>query len=388
MKVILDYRPALKDRTGVGEWVHQLAHHLLRLKSAGEPAAADVDVTLWTSSWRDRPTPSSVAELEGATLIDRRIPVRPLTWAWNRAGWPTVETLTSRTFDVVQSTTPLLLPSRSGLRACTVYDLDFLAHPDRAWAEMRRDYPRLVHSHAARADMVVTISEHSKREIHQRLGVAADRVVVCRPGVPSWIAASAPPRQVRSRGYVLFVGTLEPRKNVRGLLAAYRLMVERDPDAPKLVLAGRVTPAASAWVAESLAPPLAGRVDVLGYVPDDRRAALYRGAQVLVLPSFEEGFGLPVLEAMALGVPVVASTAGALPEVVGTAGHLVDPVDVAALARAMTSVVADPDVAARMRHDGLRRAEQFSWDDSARTLLQSYAEALRRPRRADGRSGA
>jgi len=153
--LLLDYRPALRDRTGVGEWVHQLAISLLALRSAGDPAAAGLDLTLWSSSWRDRPTPVALRELNGARFVDRRVPVRPLTWAWNRVGWPPIEALTSQRFDIVHSTAPLLLPARSGLRVCTVYDLDFLAHPDRTHGEMRRDFPKLVHAHAARADLVV-----------------------------------------------------------------------------------------------------------------------------------------------------------------------------------------------------------------------------------------
>jgi len=374
MKVLLDYRPALRDRTGVGEWVHQLAQHLLALKASGSADAAACDLTLWTSSWRDRPTPSSVAELEGATIVDRRIPVRPLTWAWNRAGWPTVETLTSRRFDLVHATSPLLLPSRSGLRICTIYDLDFLAHPERTWGEMRRDYPSLAQAHASRADGIVTISDYSKRQIEKLLGIAGDRIVVCRPGVPSWAAVSRREALPGRDGYILFVGTLEPRKNVGGLLAAYRELVERDSGTPRLVLAGRVTPAAGDWVAAAKAPPLAGRVDVLGYVADDQRGPLYRGAQVLVLPSFEEGFGLPALEAMALGVPVVASTSGALPEVVGGAGLLVEATDTRALAAAIHAAASDAELAARMRRDGLARAAAFDWPESASALLRAYGE--------------
>ena len=120
MNLLLDYRPALRDRTGVGEWVHQLALNLLNLKAEGDPAAASVALTLWSSSWRDRPSPSAVRELHGATFVDRRVPVRPLAWAWNRVGWPPIEALKSRRFDIVHSTTALLLPARSGLRVCTV----------------------------------------------------------------------------------------------------------------------------------------------------------------------------------------------------------------------------------------------------------------------------
>jgi glycosyltransferase involved in cell wall biosynthesis len=388
MHILLDYRPALRDRTGVGEWVHQLALHLLNLKAAGDPAAADLSLTLWSSSWRDRPMPSALRELNGATWIDRRVPVRPLTWAWNRIGWPPVEALTSRRFDVVHSTTPLLLPARSGLRVCTIYDLDFLSRPDRTRAEMRRDFPALVQAHAARADLIVTISEHSKRQIQDKLSVPPDRIAVCRPGVPSWITAPRSPSPSRSAGHILFVGTLEARKNVAGLLAAYRHLVERWPDAPRLVLAGQPTAEAGAWLADAQAPPIAGRVVVEGYVSNERRAALYASACLLVLPSFEEGFGLPVLEAMALGIPVVASAAGALPEVVGDAGVLVEPADTPGLAQAMQRACGDAAFASRLTEAGLARARQFDWTRSARALIEAYTRcraSARRPSRRGGR---
>jgi glycosyltransferase involved in cell wall biosynthesis len=119
-------------------------------------------------------------------------------------------------------------------------------------------------------------------------------------------------------------------------------------------------------------------VEIAGYVPDNQRTALYAGARLLVLPSFEEGFGLPVLEAMALGVPVVASARGALPEVVGGSGVLVDPSDVAELSRAIESVLTNADNAARMRADGLQRAREFDWLASARILLGAYGRAAAR----------
>jgi glycosyltransferase involved in cell wall biosynthesis len=378
MNLLLDYRPALRDRTGVGEWVHQLALNLLGLKAEGDPAVAGLSLTLWSSSWRDRPQPSVLRELNGATFLDRRVPVRPLTWAWNRVGWPPIEALTSTRFDVVHSTTPLLLPARHGLRVCTVYDLDFLAHPDRTRAEMRRDFPKLVHAHVAKADLVVTISNYSKQQIMRQLAVPAERVAVCRPGVPSWISAPLPPRPDRSAGHILFIGTLEPRKNVPALLAAYRLLADRLPAPPRLVLAGQPTLAADAWVAEARSAPLKGRVVVEGYVSNERRAELYAGASVLVLPSLDEGFGLPVLEAMALGIPVVVSPAGALPEVAGDAGIVVDPADVPGFASALESVVTSPAQAARMRDAGLVRARRFSWPDSARALIGAYSEARQR----------
>lgn len=376
MRLFLDYRPALRVRTGVGEWVHQLARSLLRLRTANDPVAAGVHLTLFTSSWRDRPDSGALAELPGATVVDRRLPVRLLNLAWNRAGWPPAEWLAGRRFDIVHATTPLLVPCRSGRRVVTIYDLDFLHHPERAWGEMRRDFPALVHAHARRADLVVTISAHSAAAIERVLGVSPDRIVICRPGVPDWALNEQTHASPRAGGYLLFVGTLEPRKNVGGLLDAYERLLTLRPDAPPLVVAGRHTAAAEAWLARIARPPLRGHVEVRGFVPGDERCALYRGAAALVLPSLDEGFGLPALEAMALGVPVIGTTRGAVPEVVGDAGLLADPEDPAGLALAMQRVLSEPGLADALRAAGRARSGLFNWAESARTLLDRYRRLL------------
>ena len=201
---------------------------------------------------------------------------------------------------------------------------------------MRRDYGALVQQHVLRADHVIVNSAYTAGEVHQRLGVPRTRITVCRPGGPSWTARKA--AQVTEQpvtaggvalgtGYILFVGTLEPRKNVGGLLESYTRLVQRWPDAPRLVLAGRSVALSKPWLEALTKEPLASKAIHLGYVADSEREALYKGASVLVLPSFNEGFGLPVLEAMTVGVPVIASNRGALPEVLGDAGMLIDPDD-------------------------------------------------------------
>lgn len=385
MRILLDYRPALRQRTGVGEWVHELGCSLLDLRRTGDPLARGLDLAVWTASLRDRPAPDARAALDGASFIDRRIPVRPLVWAWNRLGWPPVERLAGGRYDVIHSTTPLLVPSRSGLRVCTIYDLDFLTHPERTWGEMRRDFPALVRQHAHRADLVVTISEYSSRQIQSRLGIPDDRICVCRPGVPGWAGQVGPGEPARD-GYILFVGTLELRKNVGGLLDAYERLLAAWPSAPPLVIAGGFGDAARPWIERAASGPLAGRVDLRGYVSDPGRAALYRGAAVLVLPSFDEGFGLPALEAMALGIPVIASNRGALPEVVGDAGLLVAPEDAAGWSAAMHRVLTEEGRAHAMRRDGLARAREFQWVDASRSLLAAFAAGLRNAAGTTGRA--
>lgn len=291
--------------------------------------------------------------------------------------------MTGRTFDVVFSPTPLLLPSRAPLRVVTVHDLDFLAHPERTSGEMRRDYPELAARHTRSADLVVTISNFTASEARRTLDIPAERCVVVRPGVPEWVTAARSRldgRPIASGGHILFVGTLEARKNVAGLLDAYARLVTRMPDAPRLLLAGGPTPESAAWLARAAEGPAAGRIDARGYVLPADRPALYTGAAMLVLPSYMEGFGLPVLEAMALGVPVVVSTCGALPEVAGTAGLQVQPDDTIGLAEAMYRVLHEPGLAAAMREHGAEQARQFRWEESAATLVEAFADGLRRKR--------
>ena len=259
----------------------------------------------------------------------------------------------------------------------TIHDLFFLTDPTSVTAEIRRDYPALVGSHARRAHVVITSTEHGKRLVSDRLGVERNRIHVCSPGAPTWRTLGRRPHVPRG-GYLLFVGTLEPRKNVGALLDAYSILLGTHPEVPPLVIAGRSTPEAAPWLTRIAAPPLAGRVRLLGYVSDTERESLFAGARALILPSLDEGFGLPVLEAMSAGVPVVASNRGALPEVVGTSGILIDPTRPAELAAALASLVTDDAVAARWGAAGLERARAFSWTASAAALRLAYTEAIAR----------
>jgi glycosyltransferase involved in cell wall biosynthesis len=375
VRILIDYRPALRERTGVGEYVHQLAREL---------AGGSDELTLFTSSWKDRPAPGSLSELGGAGLVDRRIPVRLLTLAWHRLGWPPVETLCGRSFDVVHSPHPLLLPSSGAAQVVTIHDLDFLVHPERAEREARRDYPRLVRDHAHRADAVIVPSQYTASQVARRLEVPPDRVFVCPEGVPPEWAKAPPGRGRPAARYLLFVGTLNARKNVAGLLSAYGMLVARHADAPPLVLAGSSSSEAAPWLDRLTRPPLAGRVEYRGYVPASERRCLYEGALLLALPSFDEGFGLPVVEAMALGVPVVVSNRGALPEIAQDAGVIVDPDDPAALAAAMDRLVHDAAYAATLAERGVDRARAFTWTRAAGLTRRAYEQAIER-RRARGR---
>lgn len=330
-----------------------------------------LDLTLFSSSWKDRLHPS--ADLAGAAVVDRRVPVTALNFAWHRLNWPAVETLTGRSVDIAHSLHPLLIPSRTAARIVTIHDLNFLTHPERTRAEIRRDYPALARDHAHRADAVVVVSRFTAGEVEARLGVPPERISVCPPGAPPWS-----PREGRPAGggYVLFFGTLEPRKNVGGLLDAYQRLASRRRDLPTLVLAGRATPEAKPWLDRLARTPLKGLVRHIGYVEPGDRRALYEGARLLVQPSFDEGFGIPVLEAMAAGVPVVASNRGALPEVLGNAGILVDPDEPDDLATAIERMLDDDGFADEAAAKGVSRSAFFSWNRTADLVYQTYQRAV------------
>lgn len=365
--LLLDYRPALTRRTGVGEYAHELAAALARTAPEGDR------LRLFTSSWSDRPA-DEPGRWPGVDLVDRRVPVRVLNWLWHRRGWPPVEWLAGEA-DVAVSMHPLLMPARRARQVVTVHDLDFLRHPERTSGEVHRDYAALVKAHTRRAALVVVNSTDTARAVEAELGVPADRIVLCRPGLPGWIGAPAA-RPAPSPGYVLYLGTLEPRKNIGTLLDAWALLTRQRQDLPKLRLVGAAGPEAGSWLARLQVPPLAGAVEYTGYVPDARRREEYSGARLLVLPSWHEGFGLPALEAMALGVPVVASNRGALPEVVGNAGLLVPPDDARGLARAIARVLDEPATASAMSARGLEQAAGFTWDAAAIRLREACRRLL------------
>jgi glycosyltransferase involved in cell wall biosynthesis len=399
VRVVIDYRAALREPSGVGQYTHQLVTALLKRFPPGDPAGL-LELAVFSSSWKDRLVPTP--DLTGATTIDRRLPVRALNLSWHRLGWPPIETLSGLAVDVTHSQSPLILPARNAAQIVSIHDLNFLTHPERTRAEIRRDYVTLTREHAHRADCILVPSEFTAREVVERLGVTREQVAICPPGAPDW----DPRPETPTDGYVLFFGTLEPRKNVGALLDAWEQLIGRSSATaaraasqgpveagrrrklPELVLAGKATDEAASWLGRIERPPLKGAVRHIGYVAPANRRVLYQGARLLVQPSFEEGFGLPVLEAMTFGLPVVASNRGALPEVVGDAGLLVDPERPSDLADAIERVLADEAFAAACATRGVSRARQFSWTRTAERVYEMYRQAVNHRARIGAASGS
>lgn len=366
VRVLVDYRPALRARTGIGEYVHELARAL----TAG--AGAALDLTVFSSSWRDRIAAEALVELPGVRVVDRRLPVAALTWCWHR-GWPPVELLAGA-HDVAHSPTPLLLPARRAAQIVTVFDLHFLDQPDDARGQAQRDFAAYIRHHVQRADHVIAGSRYGASLVTGRLGVAPARVSTTLLGAPPWAADVQAARAGSTGRTILFLGTLESRKNVGLLLDGYERLLARRSDVPPLVLAGALGEGGAPWVDRASRAPLARHVTVTGYVSEARRRALFADARVMVVPSLDEGFGLPAVEAMACGVPVIATPVGALPEVLGDAG-LFAPLDAEAWADALDVSTDDTRLRA-MAARGLAQAAGFSWANTAAGTLDAYRAAV------------
>jgi glycosyltransferase involved in cell wall biosynthesis len=358
-RVVVDGTPLLGQRTGIGRYTAALLDEL-----AGLAAGEGMSVGVAAFSLRGRRT---LRTRLPAGVLPRGIPApaRLLRAAWQRLPVPPVELLVGPA-DVVHATNFVLPPAVRAAGVVTVHDLAFLDRPDEL-APAERALPGLVRDAARRAAVVCTPTIAVARQVVQRLGVRDDRIVVTPLGVdPAWFVAAPPSPEARRRldlpsDYLLFVGTAQPRKGLDVLLKAHAAAA----DAPPLVLAG-----AAGWGPRAEAADQR-RVLRTGYLPEVDLRRVVAGAAALVLPSRDEGFGLPLLEALACGIPVITSDAPALVEVAaGHADHV--PVgDVEALASALSSIVATPadptTAAARRAH-----AAGFTWRTCALSTLDAY----------------
>ena len=272
------------------------------------------------------------------------------------------------------------LPLRSGLpQVVTVHDLTLLTHPGWHEASKVRYFGWAMRRAVAAATRVLCVSATTAADLTERLGVPGDRVDVTPLGTDLRPAADSQVAELRRRlgldgPYLLGLGTVEPRKDLPTLVRAFAALAAELPH--RLVLAGLAGWGAGELEAAVAASGVADRILVTGFVADADKAALLTGADVFAYPSRYEGFGLPVLEAMACGTPVVTTTGGSLPEVAGDAATLIDPGDEDALAAAIAKLATDPaarqDAAAR----GLARAATFTWKRCAELTATAYARAI------------
>jgi glycosyltransferase involved in cell wall biosynthesis len=280
--------------------------------------------------------------------------------------------------DLIHSPHPLIVPGRTARHVVTVHDLFFLKHPEMTDAEIRRDYVPLVRDHVKRAHGVICVSEFTAREAQLLLDVPKEKIAVIPNGVDPAYRASVTEAEVSEvlarrqlpRGAILYIGSQEKRKNLVNLAMAYLGLSRKRRRVPPLLMVGP----GPEWTQGGSV--FGSQITATGYLETREIRALMAASALLVLPSLEEGFGLPVAEAMAAGLPVVCSRGSALEEVAGGAATLVDPLDAGSIAAGIERVLENPSQAESQRQRGLEWSQKFDWDAAAQKTLEFYRRVL------------
>ena len=363
MRVIINGLQAA-NRSGTGRYVQAICQALPQ-------AAPDIDpVLVW-------PTGASVPELPDSVLVVRHGAGPLARLYFEQFAVRSAAVRSGASLLHYPASTGCFFPSRPIVQ--TVHDLCFLRHPEWFPASRNAYYRKLIAATATRANLVLADSEATARDLGDLIGISADRVRV----VPLGVGSDFSPRGADEQGgvkvryslpesFFLYVGTLEPRKNLVRLVQAWD-RVYRD-GYPHLVLAGR-----SGWKCEPLFAALQSvrhpeAVHLPGFLSEEDLPAVLGAARAFVWPSLMEGFGLPPLEAMACGAPVLTSAVSSMPEVTGDAALLVDPINVDNIADGLSALAKDDDLCARLSAKGQRQAALFPWTRTADLTAAAYRE--------------
>lgn len=361
MRVALELQPACGKRSGIGNYTYELARRLR------DGDGLEFCGNLFNFLGRNDNS-ALLGALEMPVRTCRAFPYGVYRRVWRLLPIP-YQALFKGRADLSVFFNYIVPPRVSGRIVTTVYDMTYLRFPETMDAKNRRRLERDMRHSLERSDAVLTISSFSKREIVELTGFPAERVYVA-PCAPSLADETADFEETAAQlgiegPYILYVGTIEPRKNLERLIRAFALLKREQGIPHRLVLAG-----GKGWLSEDIYRAAQGVPGVVmtGYLTDAQKNALYRRADAFAYPSLYEGFGMPPLEAMAFGCPVVCANAASLPEVVGDAAELVDPLDEADIARGLYRVLGDPERARELSRKGSKQAAKFTWDASAGAL--------------------
>jgi glycosyltransferase involved in cell wall biosynthesis len=376
LRVTIDASPILSKPSGVGFYVVKLLEGLTRLALEEGDVAIDplYQISLKNALKGKFSAPEVLTQYANLRYFPLPVKATNLFLQYPWLFLPIVE----RSFglaDIFHGTNYTVFPCRKSRKVMTIYDLTFIKYPQFTDSVVAR-YGDRVRRCLKWTDLVLTISESSKRDIVEYLGFPADRIVVTP--LASRYELDYKPQIDQNIGYdlgqpyILFVSTIEPRKNIVGLIDAFDELKRKQNIPHNLVLVGQ-----KGWRYEAIferieRSPYRDNIYHLNYLSNDAVAMLYRQAELFIYPSHYEGFGLPVLEAMTLGTPVICSDNSSLPEVAGDAALYVSCEDSTGMAEAMARIIGDSQLRQSLIDRGRQQAAQFSWDRTAKETLQAY----------------
>lgn len=368
MRIAIDATVATKQLGGISEYTRNLLVGLSQLPEGAEYFL----LRFGYNETSLQPLPALPANFHE---IHKRIPQKLLNLGWSWFGWPQVKGWLPD-YDVFFAPHFLLPAGTFTKLVVTVHDALFLDHAEWFLPRDVENFTRQLRAACGRADHVITVSETSRESLIRHRLVRPEMVTAIPNGVDMKPASDAEIRQARAKyrlpdRYLLFLGTLEPRKNIMRQLEVYARL-RKHGVTQKFVLAGR-----RGWIGHELEETirrldLEESVVLLGDFAREDKPGIYGGASIFLFPSLAEGFGIPPLEAMVAGVPVVTANTSSLPEVVGDAALTVDPTDIDAMTSAVLSILTDEALSARLRAAGKKRAAGFDWKVTARQTQEIF----------------
>ncbi len=367
----MDLRSFLKDETGIGVYFKNL---LLSL--------AEIDRSnfyyLLSASLKVRFSKEKRPEFTHSSFHDLVLPSRVLDFLWSRLHWPAFDSIFRTSLDLTHSATPLLLPTL-GKTVVTVHDLFFIDFPDMVDRDTRKRLQDRIGDSLSRADGVIAISEYTRKDLLEKFPVDPKKVKVIHLGTNKrfQVSLSTAFKGVLKTKYdlpsefLLFVGAVEPRKNLITLLEALKEVHDRYARIP-LIIAGRKGSDYPRIRQRIVQLGLDASVRVLDYLPDEDVQGLYSLASLFVFPSLCEGFGIPLLEAMASGLPIAAAQAAALPEIAGDAALYFPPRSAPDMAESIVQGLEDTQQRDELIQRGRERIKKFNWKQAAQETLAFY----------------
>ncbi len=374
MKILVNATSLVTLPTGIGRYTLSLYREMMEL-------FPEVEYTFFYDYYYSKELKVQasplMASLRGRMVHKRGIVARGARKA--KATWTKVSSL-FRHFDVYHEPNFVPMDFPASKIVTTIHDLSFMLYPQWHPKERVEFMEKNFLNRVGMSDVILTVSEYGKREVAKYVGIPGEKIKVIynavderfRPLKLEEVREYLRRRHYPER-YLLFVGAIEPRKNIGTLLRAFK-KIEKDFDNVYLVIAGPM-----GWLYEDVFKKVEDlrvkdKVRFTGFVSDEELVYLYNGAEVFVYPSFYEGFGIPVLEAMACKVPVVVSDSSSLPEIVGDAGVLIDPNSVDDLAVAVMGILGDKDRAKGLSERGYSVSKSFTWERSARKLMDVFKD--------------
>ena len=371
MKIYIEGTPLFQKRSGIGQYTKRLIDALAAIDSKSQYTV----FSLLFAGKRRPESPLEPRQNVGYRFV-RFIPGRVYSKLMKARFAPPINLLLGSQADIYLFPNFVAWPLAGKQRIWSViYDLSYIKASDYADEKNRRFMHKFVGETVERSEKIITISDNSKNELIEYYKISPERITVINPAIDHkeyYPRTDKDTRQVKKKfningKYVLYTGTIEPRKNINGIMDAYENLPATLREEYTLVLA-----VGKGWLDGAIHARLEELKDLdivlTGYVADEDMPSLYSGASLFVFPSFYEGWGMPPLEAMACGVPVITSNNSSLPEVVGDAGIMVDAHDTDELSKQIARVLTDKKLATEMVKKGLKQAQKFSWEKSAKKL--------------------